>query len=66
MSKINGALTRRTFAIGSAAALLAVSAGRAFAAGLLDQIKSRGKVVVATEAAFEPFEYVVESLREPA
>jgi polar amino acid transport system substrate-binding protein len=60
MSKITTALTRRTFAIGSATALLALTAGRAFAAGLLDDIKARGKVVVATEAAFEPFEYVVD------
>jgi polar amino acid transport system substrate-binding protein len=60
MSKIMTALTRRNFAIGSAAALVTLGAGRAFAAGLLDEIKSRGKVVVATEAAFEPFEYVVD------
>src|SRR5262245_6635693 len=60
MSKLKMALTRRNFSIGSAATVLTLTAGRAHAAGLLDEIKSRGKVVVATEAAFEPFEYVVD------
>ena len=60
MSKVKTALTRRNFTIGSAAALLTLNMGAARAAGLLDDIKSRGKVVVATEAAFEPFEYVVD------
>ncbi|MDJ0950299.1 MAG: transporter substrate-binding domain-containing protein [Alphaproteobacteria bacterium] len=37
---------------------LVAAAGPAAAAGLLDEIKQRGKVVVGTEAAFEPFEFV--------
>lgn len=60
MSKVKTALTRRNFTIGSAAAFLTLNLGTANAAGLLDDIKSRGKVVVATEAAFEPFEFVVD------
>ena len=60
MSKFTMALTRRNFALGSAAALLAANIGTAKAAGLLEEIKKRGKVVVATEAAFEPFEFVVD------
>jgi polar amino acid transport system substrate-binding protein len=60
MSKINMALNRRHFALGSAAALLAANIGAAKAAGLLEEIKKRGKIVVATEAAFEPFEFVLD------
>ncbi len=33
-------------------------AGTPASAGLLDEIKAKGKVVVGTEAAFEPFEFV--------
>lgn len=60
MFKVKTALTRRNFTAGSAAALLTLNLGTAKAAGLLEAIKSRGKVVVATEAAFEPFEFVAD------
>lgn len=60
MSKVKTALTRRNFTAGSAAALLTLNLGTAKAASLLEAIKSRGKVVVATEAAFEPFEFVAD------
>lgn len=60
MSKTATALTRRAVTLSGAAALLAASFGPARAAGLLEEIKKRGKVVVATEAAFEPFEFVLD------
>ncbi len=39
-------------------ALMIVLAQPAFAGGLLEKIKSKGKLTVGTEAAFEPYEFV--------
>jgi polar amino acid transport system substrate-binding protein len=41
-----------------AAAPLLILSGVSHADGLVDQIKQRGTIVVGTEAAFEPFEFV--------
>lgn len=41
-----------------AAAPLLLAAATASAAGLLEEIKQRGTIVVGTEAAFEPFEFI--------
>lgn len=63
MTRFAGNTSRRG-ALQSAAGGAALLAGwatfgrDASAAGLLDEIKKRGKVVVATEAAYPPFEFV--------
>ncbi|MBN9273072.1 MAG: transporter substrate-binding domain-containing protein, partial [Mesorhizobium sp.] len=51
--------TRRSVVSALAAAtLLLPLSGVSHAEGLVDQIKQRGTIVVGTEAAFEPFEFV--------
>ncbi len=51
-------MSRRSILAFVAAAPLVFAAGTAHAEGLVDKIKERGVIVVGTEAAFEPFEFV--------
>jgi polar amino acid transport system substrate-binding protein len=53
-------VTRRNLSGGLvlASALVAVSVPNVGSAGLMDDIRKRGEIVIATEAAYAPFEFV--------
>ncbi|MBN9219109.1 MAG: transporter substrate-binding domain-containing protein [Mesorhizobium sp.] len=58
MGRFFSASRRRVLSVLAAAPLFLSLVSAGHADGLVDQIKQRGTIVVGTEAAFEPFEFV--------